>query len=538
MLFKSLESGPRSHHDLIERYYRKYDEQIASGQYQPFLYPWGTFGALVVIIYLLISHQHRPWLRNCRFLAFAWITGFAVYTVVYTKARLVAASFGIGLISAWSVAWIGAILVCNDAQTDFMRIERLEGATGSAKKHIQEKHTTSNQSDQMDESKQEDSTSISNGHAGPQDRHGSFAWQPYPLSPFIERLDWVLDIFCNFRGTGWNWRTSALPPPPQSIQDQLHRNSHGNAPTHSTKRHPSQVKTHLTRRALLVANAKTLVTGYLILDVLKTIMMYDPYFWGLVTSPPPSTFPSFLTTRPAITHIYRLLLSMLAIKHALQTIFTLGPLFFSGVLGPALLGARAEPFFYPDTWAPFSVVLDGGLAGWWNSWWHQTFRFALEQPGRRAVEKLGLQRRGVGAKVLQLAVGFGISGALHASGSYTCAGPTRPLRGPMAFFMLQAVGIFCEGVLGQVLMGKMDGVPRWGKRLARFVYVHVWFYFTAHLLCDDFARGGIWLFEPVPVSVLRGLGFGADQRDGWWCWGGELLRWHRGDRWWRSGIAF
>jgi hypothetical protein len=109
----------------------------------------------------------------------------------------------------------------------------------------------------------------------------------------------------------------------------------------------------------------------------------------------------------------------------------------------------------------------------------------------------------------------------------------------MTFFLLQAAGIFTEVATTQAAKSKGLGrnIPSWLRKIFTFVYVHVWFYYTAHLLCDDFAQGGVWLFEPVPVSLFRGLGLGPDPRDGWWCWGGQLLRWHSGDRWWRSGIA-
>jgi hypothetical protein len=530
---------PRSHYDLIEHYYAQYDKRIASGEFQPFLYPWGTFGAVVVIAYLLIPHHNRPWLKNCRWLAFAWIISFATYTMLYTRAKGMAPSFGIGLISAWSVAWVSAILICNDAQTDFQRIERLEGAFGSSKEStIKENYNNNPSGDQTKESQ----NNMTTGHSGPRTRHGSFAWQPYPLTPFIERLDWVLDIFCNFRGAGWNWRTSALPPPPKAIQEQLHRNSGATIPKTSNRIHSGQVRLYSTRKELLTANIQTFITGYIMLDALKTTLMHDPYFWGIINSnthPPPAYYP----TNPILIHITRLLLSMLSVKTALQTIFSLGPLFFTYILGPSLLGARAESWMYPETWAPYTVVLDKGLAGWWGSWWHQTFRFAFQEPGRKIVEGLGWEKRSVKAKAVQLGVAFALSGAVHASGSWTCWGDeTRPFRGPMLFFLLQAVGIFVEGVLGQAL--KTAGVAgRLSPGLMRmwtFVYVHVWFYYTAHLLCDDFARGGVWLFEPVPVSLFRGLGFGADKRDGWWCWSGlpQVLRWHRGDSWWNTGIAF
>jgi hypothetical protein len=541
MLFKSSDPWPRSHHDLLDHYHAQYDKAIASGEYQPFLYPWGTLGALFVIIYLLVPHQHRPWLKKGRHLAFAWITGFATYSNLYTRTRGVAPALGIGLVNAWSVAWVGAIIVCNDAQTDFMRIERTEGVFGSnpdgpnAKNRQDESARTKD--GEMNHNAKDD---VVDSSAGPRDRHGQFAWQPYPLGPFIERLDWVLDIFCNFRGMGWNWRTSALPPPPKYIQEQLHANSGDVVPKHSYRIHAGQVKLYTNRNELLRKNAWRLAKGYLVMDALKTAMMWDPYFWGYVDRAPPSYLPSMLTSSPVLTHIYHLALSMLAVKYALQTIFSLGPLFFSGLLSPSLLGARAEPWMYPETWAPYSIVLDKGLAGWWGNWWHQTFRFAFQEPSRKMIEVLELDRRSAGAKALQLFVAFFLSGCVHGCGSYTATGDTNPIRGPMAFFLLQAVGIFAEASLTQVAKsaGSDRNLPSWLKRGWTFLYVHVWFYFTAHLLCDDFAQAGVWLFEPVPISLFRGLGFGLDARDGWWCWGGQLVRWHSGDTWWTTGIAF
>lgn len=553
---KPSEPWPRSHHDLIEHYYAQYDRQIVSREYQPFLYPWGALGALVVILYLLIPHQDRPWLKKCRFLAFVWIAGFAAYSTKNTRAKGMAPALGVGLISAWSVAWVAALLVCNDAQTDFQRIERLEGVFGSrdaSKKEEKEKGnedvglSTATQQNHSGTTSRHPTNSIVHGHQGPSHRHGTFAWQPYPLTPFIERLDWVCDIFCNFRGAGWNWRTSALPPPPKDIQQQLSMNSGASAPKSSFRTHAGQTKLYATRNELLRANLWTFCTGYLLLDGLKTLMMHDPYFWGLVQffrAPAPSSpFPfPLLSQHPILFHIFHLFLSMLAIKTALQTIFALGPLFFCFILSPTLIGARGEHWMYPETWSSYTVVLDKGLAGWWGSWWHQTFRFAFQELSRVAIEKLGLDPRSAVAKAGQLVVAFGLSGIVHASGSVTCAGETNPVAGPIAFFLSQAVGIFVEVAITQALKPTKLGerLPKWVKQLWTFVYVHVWFYFTAHLLCDDFARGGVWLFEPVPVSLFRGLGFGADARDGWWCWYGvgEVVRWHKGESWWTTGIAF
>ncbi|KAH7122494.1 membrane bound O-acyl transferase family-domain-containing protein [Dendryphion nanum] len=534
---------PRSHYDVIQQHRQQYYESIRSGSIQPFLYPWGTVGAFVVIIYMLIPHQNRPWLRKARFLVFGWIVAFAAYSIRCTRARTMAPSFGMGLISAWSVIWIMTILVVNDAQTDFQRIERTEGFFKQSLKENSTEGRSTNAStgtapiEQNLHIKQDtlNGYAVSHEHLGPSKRHGTFAWQPYPLTPFIERLDWVLDVFCNFRGLGWNWRTSSLPPPPKSIQLQL-QSSTTSPPKHSLRTHQNQPTVHPTRRILLIANLKTLLIGYMMLDLLKTIMNHDPYFWGEISRYPSFPKPPFINST-ILLRIYRLTMTQIAIKYALQTIFSLGPLFFSGVLGPSILGTRAEPWMYPETWGPYSVVFERGLAGWWAGWWHQTFRFAFEAPSRAVLEGLGWEKKSVRGKVVQLTVAFGLSGCLHACGSYTSHGDTNPLN-LMAFFMIQALGIFVEVSVSRALRktGVQKYVPVWTMRLFTFVYVHTWMYFTAPLLADDFARSGVWLFEPIPVSILRGLGFGV-RGDGWWCWGGEWIKWENGGRWWNTGLS-
>ncbi|OAG05513.1 uncharacterized protein CC84DRAFT_1144926 [Paraphaeosphaeria sporulosa] len=530
---------PHTHHDVTRFYHEQYAKDVQAGKYQPILYPWDTLAVLLVIIYMLIPHQNRAWLRKARFFIFAINLMYTAYLIKNVRAKGVANTLGIGLIAAWGTMYILAVIVCNDPQRDFMRIERTEGMFSSDRAPVNgtqngNARTTSNSEDSNGVLKDLPETKES---LGPSRRHGEFAWQAYPSTPFIERLDWVLDLFANFRGANWNWRTISTPPPPKPVQEQLLRNS-VLQPKYNFRTHPSQSRTYPTRREMLIGNTKTLVTGYLILDLIKTIASHDPYFWGYIDRAPAPYLPAFLLNSPVLIHALRLVICQFGIKWALESLFALSPLFFSGVLGPAVLGARAEPWIYPSTWGSYALVLDNGLAGWWSGWWHQTFRFAFEQPSRKAIEVLGWNPKGLAARALQLVVAFGLSGALHASGSVTCHGATFPLRGPMQYFLLQAAACFVEGVLRQGLAGSRvtRSMPQWVKRTLTFVYVHVWHYHTAHLLCDDFARGGVWLFEPCPVSLFRGLGFGAEG-DGWLAIE-ALPSWHRGDTWYKTGITF
>ncbi|KAK8213274.1 hypothetical protein M8818_002572 [Zalaria obscura] len=217
--------GPSTSHDVLAQLAARYDSMIATGQYVPFLYPGGTIGAAVVIAYLLIDHRRSRVLERCRYLAFAFVFAFAGYCILYCRARNPAAAFGVGLISAWSILWCAVMLVFNDAQTDFKRIERRErdlDRTSSAQTSPQNGSTTQGNGSALRKrhptAGQENGTSNTGPGSTqrPAQREGTFTWQTYPSSPFIERMDWVADLFCNFRGMGWNWRIACLPPPPRS----------------------------------------------------------------------------------------------------------------------------------------------------------------------------------------------------------------------------------------------------------------------------------------------------------------------------------
>ncbi|KAF2273845.1 uncharacterized protein EI97DRAFT_423663 [Westerdykella ornata] len=554
-----------SHHDVTAYYHRQYDECVRAGTCTPFTYPFASLGTLVAILYLLIPHRDRPWLRRARFLVWAWMAAFSTYTIAGTKARGMAPAFGVGVVSSWGVIWVGTILVVHDAQTEFKRIERrsrvLENEregdeTGSAQANGSHDHV-------LDSTADETAENIGNGHSRElkgtiSGQQKEYFWQSYPTHDFRQRLNWVLDIFSNFRGVGWNWRPASIPPPPSFIQAQLtapfidykphpspsHISHHHHHHRSHNPRHPPTPV--LTRRTLLLQNLKLFLTGYLIIDALKTLMNHDPYFWGHLSSPAPSYLP---TLPPILLRTYRLALTQLTIQYTLQTLFSLSPLLFCGLLSSSTGTRASQPWMYPPTFGPYSLVLDRGVAGWWGQWWHQTFRFAFDAPGRKLVALWGWQQRSRKARFVRVVVAFALSGVLHAAGSFTAAGRTRPVGRAMLFFVLQPVGLGVEATEsrrgGHVHVHVH--VPRAWKRVCRWLYVHAWFYLTGPLLCDDFATSGVWLFEPVPVSLFRGLlGWGVEG-DGVWCWGrgrwnGDAGRgmvwWHSGERWWMSGFAW
>ena len=532
-----LPPGLHTPRQVSQYYDKKYFALINSGQAHPFIYPWASAGALLVIVYLLLDHRRSPLLRHCRYAVFIALCGFQGWCLFTNVANDPAASFGLGLLSAWGCLWVSAVMIFNDCQTDFQRIDRRDGDSAEASSKTGESIAMSND------------RSLSSGASqlrrrtqevdiAPTPDGGRLYWQSYPSGSLSERIDWVADVFCSFRGVGWTFQGTGVPPPPQWAQAQL--NGVGDVkpvpeqPTVSR----SGVRRYSDRKALLQTCLRSLAVGYLTLDLIGTIMHLDPYFLGYTNSAAPDHIRMILGDSYILTKTYRLLLSLAGISTALWAIFKLGPVFFCGIVGTKYIGVRGEPWMNPaDQYGSFSLVLDKGLAGWWGGFWHQTFRFAFEAPGVRLLEALRIDKKSQIGKAIALFVAFFLSGCLHASGSYSQLGDTRPLRGPMCFFLLQAVGILTQTTVAAWLKkaGLTQPCPKLMLQVTNFLFVLVWLYHTAPLLVDDFAQGGVWLFEPVPFSPFRGMGFGAPD-DGFFCWKG-LPRWSTGKHWWHYGIA-
>lgn len=560
-------ANPKTYRELVTIRTAEVNASIAAGQYAPFVYPYRSFGPYLVILYFLLPPSRSRLVHYAQYPIFAFCVYWCALAIKECKSASVPVGYGIGLLNAWGCLWISAILIWRDGREVMRRIERVEDDGESWE--VEKREETGSPKEFLGGSlkrkwdEQEFRSHPANGSTsrkGPKEVNSKdnaicnythptafYIWQPLP-SDLWTRINWSADLLTNFRLTGWSHQISSIPSPPPTVLSSLKRSA---TSTDSWPPSPPTSNTgnvrYPTPKALLTTKIRTFICWYLLLDALKIVMMQDPYFWGLLDSAPPSTFPSLLTTSPILTRTYRLLLTLLGTYTALQIIFSLGPLFFVGFLPlvlPAhvykgIIGARGEVWQYPDMYGSYSMVLRKGLAGWWGGWWHQTFRFAFEAPTTWALQKLGWEKRSFRGKALSMILAFTLSGSLHACGSYSLWPETNPLRGPFAFFVLQPVGVGLQMGFSTLLKraGVTDRVPMWVRGVGNFAYVHFWFYHVAPLLTDDFARGGIWLMEPVPVSVLRGFGLGLEG-EGWWCWHWPLVGWHTGERWWQSGIAF
>ncbi|KAK4569793.1 hypothetical protein LTR86_002762 [Recurvomyces mirabilis] len=538
-----LPPGLRTPREAVLYYDQVYFDLINNGKAHPFVYPWVTVGAAVIIGYLLIDHRKSPWLQWARWPVFAFLCLFQGWCIATNRARHCASAFGVGLLSFWGTLWVAAIMIANDCQRDFKRIERRSDTTERFANNDTNGSTSAVEQKELNARKSRPTAQGSDGSSDGKhnESRDELAWQEYPSGPLIARLDWVADCFCSFRGVGWNWQTSGIPPPPQWAQTQLGDTSNTDNTTNDSRYTKSRtgIRRFFTRADLLRDCLICLASTYFILDFTVTLMHRDPYFVGYTTAPAPTHLPQMIQNSHFLTKSFRLLLSLTGIYTALYSIFKLGPLFFGCLLGPKVLGLRGEAWMNPaDMFGSYIMILDKGLAGWWGGWWHQTFRYGFEAPATATLAATGIEKKSTKGRLVSLCIAFFLSGCVHACGSYTQLGDTRPLLGPMQFFLLQAVGIMVQTVATHQLKaaGILEKCPKLLKQAANFALVHVWLYYTAPLLVDDFAQGGVWLFEPLPFSVLRGLGFGAVD-DQFFCWWHGLFWWRTGKHWWDTGIA-
>lgn len=518
-----LNPTPTSHYDVLQQFHQRLDEGLASGEYEPFVWPYRAFGPNLLILYLLIPPMKSKIVYYARYPLFALIIYLSVDSILKCRSPMMTLGYGIGLLNAWAVLWSATLIIWNDARGELRRIEehdggdedlplnQAEGATTGAEKQMDgdlRPRRLGGGAKDSSGSPQETSkrSNSSNGKI--------HVWQTLPPT-FHHRLDWVCDLVSNFRGVRWNYQISGLPPPPRHVQTSLEESFVPSA----------DAGPHLTRTDLIRRDFPNFLMCLIALDVLKTITLQDPYFWGLSPSTP-SPFP--------YPRLFRISLSLTFVYTSLLTIFLLSPLVFGVLLGPNNIGQHAWPWLYPPFFGSPSQVYRKGLAGLWGQWWHQLFRYAFEQAGEFAGRVTGWEQKSQKGVLLRVAVAFACSGTLHACASYTTLGHTRPIYGSFGFFMLQPVGIMAQRAVSGWMRswGLRARFPAWLRGTGNLIVVGVWCYVVGPMIADDFAASGIWLYEPLPISPIRAL-----RGDGFWRGGGPWVRWYSADRWWRSGLA-
>lgn len=533
---------------LLQDRQNLYLKTISDGIYTPFIYPWDTLPILFLGLGLLVSPRLPGFFNyTSRLVLTALSFIYCIARWPYVRTIGLTAGYGIGLSAFWGLIITVVLLVLHDPAKDFRRIEIRKKST----KDASEASGVHNSND-----------SLQNGSTAVRRRTGkssqdselsriverfddvALVWQGYPTDSFHHLVDWSADLVTSFRGINWNFRiplrTVILQPP------------EGDPPVLSTAARSRQK--HVLRHLRYTAFCNFLIY-YMIIDFLKTTLVSDPYFLGIAPLQSPPVWPwltflnSFLPGNIVLRFI-RLSITMGSVVSALTFIFSLSPLFFATVL-PYLLGEDLvyaltkspllEAWMYPPQWGNWiSSICEKGLAGLWGTWWHQMFRFGISEPSKVLLQVRNISPRSQLGRALQLLIAFGLTASIHAVASSTTFSvvPSKPWE-PFIFFLSQAIAIVVQTEVSKRL-NKLVEFPKSVRQVANFVSFLVFGYFIGPYLADDFARCGIWLFEPVPISILRGLGFGPG--DTWIPWlsppkGGVWLGWWDGGIWYKSGIA-
>ncbi|KAJ5099788.1 hypothetical protein N7532_006789 [Penicillium argentinense] len=467
--------------ELVRFRERQLESLLIEGVYKPILVHHLVLLNLLPLIGLLIPRHSARYVRPS---IFALSLGLAWQALRSHRAILGGNGYMIGLMTAWWLVSSAGLLVFTDIEQDCRRIERGPATTGKRK-----------------------------------DEQGArFHWQSYPHR-FSHRLEWCAGLLFNLRGPEWNWRAPHLGPLPRSVHHELH------AGFTSDKFQAEDDATYPSSKARLKQAFRTCLISYLLLDTLKVVMMRDPYFRGTATADSLPPFPfSYLESIPLANRFYRVFLSAMGVYVALNFVTSFNPIVFLGLsmaFPNASRSLTAAPldasWLYADSFGFFcEPIADHGLAGCWGRWWHQLFRNGFTVTANWILNFLpnSVRRKPV-ERCVHVIVAFFLSGFIHACGSYTQLPETKPLSGPFLFFAMQSVAVIGEYIFKTIVFPKLplSNTPKWLRRTANIALTFSWLLFSGAWIADDFARGGLWLVQPIPASPL-GFVTGND----FWVW--------------------
>ncbi|CAL3961864.1 unnamed protein product [Diplocarpon coronariae] len=546
-------TGPApSHRQVMDAYRAAFVQGVADGSIRPLVLPYHFYGCIALVIYLCIPHTKSRLTYAARWPLLLAILAWQWKTTRETSSVSMATAYAAGMVGALGAVLAVTWLVFYKPQFEARRVERMDKRLSTSGVAMERQADSAGHRETNGYTDQ----SAHGSATGHQERDGSvnlryrekpdsckdgaslpsssgqeleYYWQSYPEN-FLDRYYWVSDLLINFRLPGWNLVIAPMPALPPFIKTQL-----GEPVDAKSRSGVSSVglQRYDTREELFRSRMPMFVVGYFLLDALKVIMMKDPYYiFGPTTYDVPSHLQGY---SPLTVGFIREFLSAIAILLSLEMTFLLAPVFICLILGPNRYGLRAEAWYWPGIWGSWSNITEKGLAGLWGGWWHQSFRFVFTAPSNFLIREGFVRAGSPMAKFLALFFAFGISGFLHFAGSASQFPSTHAWHAPI-FFTLQALGIALQLTACSILYPTIEKLPRLVRRAGNFMFVFVWLSATGWWLADDFARGGIWLYEPIPISPLRGLGFGVEG-DGWWCWEHIGVGWYSGKHWWESGLA-
>jgi hypothetical protein len=505
----TLRSPPLTQAQSNQHFAERYEQLINEDGFMPWTESRFRFLPLVILfIYLSLPRSIDSWaLRR-----FTWWAVFmsSVYLVVYTRAKNPSLTALIGLASSYFVYLATSHLLANNAKKDYQRIAK--------------------------EVTEQDGKEVSH----------RYYWESFP-SKLGNRFFWSFQLIFAITGLGWNFISRATVDLPKSVQTSLQQESDGSKDhqSPSTELKSDQQDPHsdeiLTTQQCLRHHQRKLLFNYIVLDIFKTLSSLDPYFLGVVDYPAPPYLPSFPQNSRLLVRIVRMTVAQISIVFAVDTVLRLRPVVYLSLHelhqrlgiptpGSALKhqGVTSEAWFWPESFGSYTNVGVYGLTGFWSRFWHQAFRMPLDATCTYLLSYLtsfGIDLGPSNRALLRMWIVFTLSGIMHACISQTALGTTQPLSGALMFFFLQPAGIMVQSYFYSFLryigwlpeFNDKSSYTCWQRQLYHYAFVNIWLLLVSPLLVEDLAKGGQFHFEPVPFSVLRGLGFGHKD-DSFVCW--------------------
>ncbi|RKF57952.1 hypothetical protein OnM2_070069 [Erysiphe neolycopersici] len=511
-----------------------FKQQVSEGLRRPIIFPYNFLSLFTLVAYLCIPHKQNPIIYAVRWPLVGLITWFEL--------RLIQESSGVGIDLGYRTGATSAIilmlswtwLIFKKPQWNAKRVERRR-----VQVPVKESQLTKKKPRTFD---QEPCTEKFDNNAVPLSEEGhtevlvgnikvnDYFWQSYP-EDLKERLSWVMDLLFNARGSGWNWSVPTIPKLTPEIQSKL--GGMALDELHPSYSWTAEKKQFCVRYQNLLPRVSFHISYFLIFDIVRSIMMKDPYF---KLGPTTYDLPSYIQSlHPSVLQFYRLLLSAVGVLTYLTLTFANIDILMSCVLGTTVLGLRGEPWYYPPTMGNISYILDKGLNGLWGGFWHQIFRNFFTAPTKYLITEGYIKAGYYSTKILGLIFAFAMSGFLHWASAKTSFIPTHPIQEAI-FFIAQGFGVVLQESLCCLFSSLIVRLPKTLRQTGNLSYTLGWLYLTGWLAADDFARAGFWLVEPFLFSPTQALGLG--EHDGSWnCWKPLDFVWYSGKYWWESGIT-
>lgn len=436
-----------------------YHANLDYGRFKPAVFPWAQLNILLLVIAINTTPTVTPrYSRQVCLVFFAGITAASVWSLLRYRSLGIAGSIGVGLNAFMVVVFAFNFLVLRSPK----HIKRIKLSPEDFQSQKHPRRANTNAKD-------------------------PWTWESIPNHPW-SRLWWILDLIACLRALKWSWNRGNPNFP-----------SHG-----SVEQDANFLRRHLVRFACT----------YLALDILKCIMIADPHFLGSINCAPP---PHLEFLPPLALHAYRVVLAAAGVGLAVPCYGSAWALIQVYVLGPGLLGLNGLPCMYPALYGSIEAVLTRGLKGFWGQTWHQIFRPHFTSIGDAVAEASIAKSSFNGGchwnSIIRLVAVFIVSGMLHACASFTLLGPSKPFVSFLCF-AVQPLGILLQTGASQLIVQIVPRVAELPslRRFMNLAFTLLWLWATFAPLANDFSRGGMWLLEPIPISVTRGIGLSSQDR--------------------------